>query len=133
MFLADANQTEDHKLLIGSLDSQETRVLVGAVSNLQFARPGYLLFVRAGTLVAQPFDTGGGELAGEPMVNLFASTSGTDSDWVVKLIDVYPESGMPEPKMNGYQFMVANDVLRGRYYQGWEKPTPIVQIGRAHV
>jgi Tol biopolymer transport system component len=67
VFLADANQTEDHKLRIGSLDSQETRVLVGAISNVHFALPGYLLFVRAGSLIAQPFDAARGELAGEPV------------------------------------------------------------------
>jgi Tol biopolymer transport system component len=65
VFLADANLTEDHKLRIGSLDSQESRVLVGAVSNVRFAPPGFLLFVRAGSLVAQPFDADRGELAGE--------------------------------------------------------------------
>ena len=65
-------------------------------------------------------------IGGDISVPLEAATSGSDADWVVKLIDVYPESGMAEAKMNGYELMVANDVLRGRYYQGFEKPTPIV-------
>ncbi|MBI4503775.1 MAG: CocE/NonD family hydrolase [Gemmatimonadetes bacterium] len=65
-------------------------------------------------------------IGGDITVPLRATTSGSDADWIVKLIDVYPESGMPEAKMNGYQLMVANDVLRGRYYQGFEKPAPIV-------
>lgn len=64
-------------------------------------------------------------IAGDLTVTLHASTSGSDADWIVKLIDVYPEEGMRDPKMNGYQFMVANDVLRGRYYKGFERPTPI--------
>ncbi|MFN8572907.1 MAG: CocE/NonD family hydrolase [Gemmatimonadaceae bacterium] len=64
-------------------------------------------------------------IAGDLTVTLHAATSGSDADWVVKLIDVYPEKGMTDPKMNGYEFMVANDVFRGRYYRGFEKPTPI--------
>jgi putative CocE/NonD family hydrolase len=65
------------------------------------------------------------ELAGEPMVNLFASTSGTDSDWVVKLIDVYPDEVAAQPEMGGYQLPIAMDILRGRYRQGFDKPAAI--------
>ena len=65
-------------------------------------------------------------IGGDISVRLEAATSGSDADWIVKLIDVYPESGMAEAQMNGYQLMVANDVLRGRYHQGFEHPTPIV-------
>ena len=61
-------------------------------------------------------------VTGKVVANLFASTSGTDSDWIVKLIDVYPEKYTPDPKMGGYQLMIAGDVFRGRYYKGWEKP-----------
>jgi putative CocE/NonD family hydrolase len=61
-------------------------------------------------------------VSGKIVANLFASTSGTDSDWIVKLIDVYPERYEPDPKMGGYQLMIAGDVLRGRYYKSWEKP-----------
>ena len=61
-------------------------------------------------------------VSGKIIANLFASTSGTDSDWIVKLIDVYPEKYEPDPKMGGYQLMIAGDVLRGRYYKSWEKP-----------
>ena len=64
-------------------------------------------------------------VSGRIIANLFASTSGTDSDWIVKLIDVYPEKYEPDPKMGGYQLMIAGDVFRGRYYKGWEKPQPI--------
>jgi putative CocE/NonD family hydrolase len=64
-------------------------------------------------------------IAGRISAQLFASTSGSDSDWIVKLIDVFPEK-MPEDwKMAGYQLMVANDVFRGRYRRSFEKPEPI--------
>ncbi len=64
-------------------------------------------------------------VSGKIIANLFASTSGTDSDWIVKLIDVYPEKYEADPKMGGYQLMIAGDVFRGRYYKGWEKPQPL--------
>jgi putative CocE/NonD family hydrolase len=64
-------------------------------------------------------------LAGAPMVNLFASTSGTDSDWVVKLIDVYPDEVAAQPEMGGYQLPISMDILRGRYRQGFDKPAAI--------
>ena len=54
-------------------------------------------------------------VSGKVIANLFASTTGTDSDWIVKLIDVYPEKNQPDPKMSGFQLMIAGDVLRGRY------------------
>ena len=65
-------------------------------------------------------------MSGKIVANLFASTSGTDSDWIVKLIDVYPEKYQPDPKMSGFQLMIAGDVLRGRYRNSFEKPQPIV-------
>ena len=64
-------------------------------------------------------------IAGEPMVNLHASTSGTDSDWVVKLIDVYPDVVPSDVAMGGYQLGVAMDIFRGRYRESFEKPTAI--------
>ena len=63
-------------------------------------------------------------LAGRIVAHLFASTSGTDSDWVVKLIDVYPEEYAKEPKMGGYQLIVASEILRGRFRRGFDKPEP---------
>ena len=64
-------------------------------------------------------------VSGVPQVNLVASTSGTDSDWVVKLIDVFPDgTARPEP-MNGYQLSIAMDIFRGRYRTSFEKPEPI--------
>jgi putative CocE/NonD family hydrolase len=64
-------------------------------------------------------------IAGDVTAHLFASTTGSDADWVVKLIDVYPDSYAPDPKMAGYQLMVSNDVLRGRFRKGFETPRPI--------
>ncbi|QJD80631.1 CocE/NonD family hydrolase [Spirosoma rhododendri] len=64
-------------------------------------------------------------VTGTLLARLFAATTGSDADWVVKLIDVYPETYPREPKMAGYQFMVANDILRGRFYKSFEKPQPL--------
>ncbi|MFN0086660.1 MAG: CocE/NonD family hydrolase [Blastocatellia bacterium] len=64
-------------------------------------------------------------VTGSVIARLFASTSGTDSDWIVKLIDVYPENYEAEPKMGGYQLMIANEVFRGRFRQSFETPSPI--------
>ena len=64
-------------------------------------------------------------IAGEVVAHLFASTTGTDADWIVKLIDVYPEAHPQDWTLAGYQLMVANEVFRGRYRNGIEKPTPI--------
>lgn len=65
-------------------------------------------------------------IAGEIIAHLFASTSGTDSDWIVKLIDVYPDLNPDEPLMAGYRLMVADEIFRGRYRRSWEKPEAIV-------
>ncbi|CAN5390936.1 CocE/NonD family hydrolase [soil metagenome] len=65
------------------------------------------------------------KISGQPMVNLFASTSGTDSDWVVKLIDVYPDEVAGDAQMGGYQLAVGMDIFRGRYREGFETPKPI--------
>src|SRR5262249_3072657 len=62
------------------------------------------------------------KISGTPLVHLLASTSGTDSDWVVKLIDVYPDEVGPQPELGGYQLMVAADIFRGRYREGFESP-----------
>jgi predicted acyl esterase len=65
------------------------------------------------------------KISGEPIANLVASTSGTDSDWVVKLIDVYPDEVAGQPAMGGYQLMVSADIIRGRYRESFERPAPI--------
>jgi uncharacterized protein len=62
------------------------------------------------------------KIAGEPIANLVASTSGTDSDWVVKLIDVYPDEVGGDAAMGGYQLMIAADIFRGRYRESFAKP-----------
>ncbi|HLF19555.1 MAG TPA: CocE/NonD family hydrolase [Bacteroidota bacterium] len=64
-------------------------------------------------------------VTGQVSARLFASTTGSDADWIVKLIDVYPSQYPKEYKMGGYQLMVANDVFRGRYRNSFEKPQPI--------
>ncbi len=64
-------------------------------------------------------------ISGAPVVNLVASTSGTDSDWVVKLIDVYPDEVPSQPEMGGYQLNIAMDIFRGRYRESFEKPKAI--------
>ena len=60
------------------------------------------------------------KISGEPIANLIASTSGTDSDWVVKLIDLYPAQVAGQPNMGGYQLMISADVFRGRYRESLE-------------
>jgi putative CocE/NonD family hydrolase len=65
------------------------------------------------------------KISGQPIANLFASTSGTDSDWVVKLIDVYPDEVADQPAMGGYQLMVSADIFRGRYRESLETAKPI--------
>src|SRR5215471_13367774 len=64
-------------------------------------------------------------LGGAPVVHLVASTTGTDSDWVVKLIDVYPDEVPSQPELGGYELSVAMDIFRGRYREGFDKPQPI--------
>jgi putative CocE/NonD family hydrolase len=64
-------------------------------------------------------------ILGQPQVNLFASTSGTDSDWVVKLIDVYPEEMSNDPKLAGYQLGIGMEIFRGRYGRGFDTPSPL--------
>ncbi len=64
-------------------------------------------------------------IAGKIEAHLFASTTGSDSDWIVKLIDVYPEKMPKDWRLAGYQLMVANEVFRGRYHKSFERPERI--------
>jgi len=64
-------------------------------------------------------------ISGQPVANIIASTSGTDSDWVVKLIDVYPDEVAGQLEMGGYQLMVSADIFRGRYRESLETPKGI--------
>ena len=65
-------------------------------------------------------------VTGDVMAHLFASTTGTDADFVVKLIDVYPDINSASLKMSGYQLPVAMEIIRGRFRKSFEKPSPIV-------
>ncbi|HTD98696.1 MAG TPA: CocE/NonD family hydrolase [Mucilaginibacter sp.] len=64
-------------------------------------------------------------VTGNLAAKLYAATSGSDADWVVKLIDVYPAEYKKELKMSGYQLMIAGDVFRGRFRKSFEKPEPM--------
>ena len=66
------------------------------------------------------------KISGQPMTNLIASTTGTDADWVVKLIDVYPDEVAGQPALGGYQLMVSADIFRGRYRDSFDRPQAIV-------
>ncbi|NII52770.1 CocE/NonD family hydrolase [Luteibacter sp. SG786] len=76
------------------------------------------------TYVTEPL-TAPLRVAGAPQVNLYASTSGTDSDWVVKLIDVYPSANASNPTMGGYELSVSMDIFRGRYREGFGEGKPL--------
>ena len=65
------------------------------------------------------------KISGQPIANLVASTSGTDSDWVVKVIDLYPDEVAGAPAMGGYQLMISADIFRGRYRESFEFPKAI--------
>jgi len=65
-------------------------------------------------------------VTGDVMAHLFASTTGTDADFVVKLIDVYPDINTASLKMSGYQLPVAMEIIRGRFRKSFEKPSPLV-------
>ena len=65
------------------------------------------------------------KISGQPVSNLVASTNGTDSDWVVKLIDVYPDEVAGDAAMGGYQLMISADIFRGRYRESLETARPI--------
>jgi hypothetical protein len=82
------------------------------------SRPDVLTFT--GPVLTQPRT-----VAGTPVVHLTASTSGTDSDWVVKLIDVYPDEVPIDRGMGGYQLAIAMDIFRGRYRESFAQPKPL--------
>lgn len=64
-------------------------------------------------------------LSGAPFAEIFAKTTGTDGDFVVKLIDVYPDEVASDAKMGGYQLAISLDIFRGRYRESFERPSPI--------
>jgi putative CocE/NonD family hydrolase len=65
------------------------------------------------------------KISGEPVAHLLASTSGTDADWVVKVIDLYPDQVAAQPEMGGYQLMISADIFRGRYRESFETAKPV--------
>ncbi len=81
-------------------------------------RPDVLAFVS--DALTEPL-----KISGEPIAHLVASTSGTDADWVVKVIDVYPDEVAAQPAMGGFQLMVSADIFRGRYRESLEVAKPI--------
>jgi len=64
-------------------------------------------------------------ITGNVLAKLYAASSGSDADWIVKLIDVYPQEYKKEPKMSGYELMIADDVFRSRFRKSFSKPEPI--------
>jgi putative CocE/NonD family hydrolase len=76
------------------------------------------------TFVSEPL-TAPLKISGQPRVHLVASTSGTDSDWVVKVIDLYPDRVAADPDMGGYQLMISADIFRGRYRESLSQPKAI--------
>jgi putative CocE/NonD family hydrolase len=64
-------------------------------------------------------------IAGDVTARLVASTTGRDADWAVKLIDVFPDSMPGDWKLGGYQLMVAHEIMRGRYRNGFSSPAPL--------
>jgi putative CocE/NonD family hydrolase len=81
-------------------------------------RPDVLAYVSE--VITEPI-----QISGEPVANLVASTSGTDADWIVKLIDVYPDEVAGDEAMGGYQLMISADIFRGRYRENLETPAAI--------
>ena len=69
-------------------------------------------------------------LTGEVVADIFASTTGSDNDLVVKLIDQYPDDD-PDPKMRGYQLLTNAEIFRGRYLSGFDQPSALTP-GRAY-
>ena len=88
------------------------------------ARPDVLVFM------SEPL-TAPLRIAGTPFANLTAATTGEDADWVVKLIDVYPDEVAAQPELGGYQLMVSGDILRGRFRDDPAKPVHAVP-GQPH-
>ncbi|MFT8711369.1 MAG: CocE/NonD family hydrolase [Komagataeibacter rhaeticus] len=64
-------------------------------------------------------------VSGVPVADLYAATTGSDADWVVKVIDVNPPTTADRPEMGGYELAVSMDIFRGRYRQGFDRPTAV--------
>lgn len=85
---------------------------------LAHGRPDVLIYVSESLEADQSF-------SGESVAHPYAATTGSDSDWIVKLIDVYPQDYEPDPTASGFPFLVAGEVFRGRYRKSFERPEPI--------
>jgi hypothetical protein len=90
------------------------------VTDQRFAadRPDVLTYETA--VLTEPL-----RLSGAPIADLFAATTGTDSDWIVKLIDVYPDEYPERPAMGGYQLAISLDIFRGRYRDSFSQPSAV--------
>ncbi len=64
-------------------------------------------------------------VSGAPIADIYAKTTGTDADFVVKVIDVYPDEVASDPKMGGYELPISLDIFRGRYRDSFAKPSAI--------
>jgi putative CocE/NonD family hydrolase len=75
------------------------------------------------------------KIAGDIAAELYASTTGTDSDWIVKLIDVYPEFNPQDRALDGYELMIADEILRGRFRESFERPRAVAanQVTPYHI
>jgi len=65
-------------------------------------------------------------VTGKIIAHIFASTTGSDADWIVKLIDVYPDKDTSNLLMSGYQLPVAMEVFRGRFRKSFSNPEPLI-------
>ncbi|MEA3001595.1 MAG: uncharacterized protein QOH81_383 [Sphingomonadales bacterium] len=102
---------------VGYDDDHWTAWLAGDQRNAS-GRPDVLTFTSE--VLTRPVT-----VAGQPIVHLNAATSGTDSDWVVKLIDVYPDQVPIDHALGGYQFAIAMDIFRGRYRESLAEAKPL--------
>ncbi|KTT69944.1 CocE/NonD family hydrolase, partial [Sphingomonas endophytica] len=81
-------------------------------------RPDVMTYT--GPVLTQPM-----RVSGAPIADLYAATTGTDGDFVVKVIDVFPAENATDPKMGGYELPISLDIFRGRYRDSFAKPTAI--------
>jgi len=91
------------------------------VQDQRFAADRGDVLVYSGPVLTQPV-----HIKGAPRVELHAATSGEDSDWVVKLIDVYPVEQSAPSGLPGYQLGIGIEIFRGRYVHGFSTPAPLV-------
>ncbi len=99
-------------------DSERWRTWLVADQRFAATRPAVLTY-------QTPPLTAPLRVSGAPVADLFAATTGTDADWVVKLIDVYPDEVPSQPEMGGYQLAISMDIFRGRYRESFEQPSAV--------